>query len=182
MVVVAQAARLVVDDVLEPRQPLRDRQDLVDLLLVLDHRERDLGMLEHVGHLVGDRVRLDRHRHAAEHLRGRHRPVEPRPVVADDGDLVAALEPELSQADAQGAHLVAHLAQVQVCQMPRSLWRIAGRSACSRALRISSLGNVSGLASFATAGNSCSSAVLPKSRPVELSRGTHGFHKIDASS
>ena len=59
---------------------------------------RDLGMREHVGHLVGDRVGVDRHRHGAEPLRRRHRPIEPRPVVADDRDLVAAPEPELLRA------------------------------------------------------------------------------------
>ena len=74
-----------------------------------DHRERDLGMREHVGHLVGDRVGVDRHRHGAEPLRRRHRPIEPRPVVADDRDLVAALEPERREPDREGAHDLVHL-------------------------------------------------------------------------
>ena len=56
----------------------------------------DLGMVEHIGHLVGDRVGIDRHRNGAERLRRAHRPIEPRPVGADDGDLVAALEAELA--------------------------------------------------------------------------------------
>ena len=51
-----------------------------------------------IGKLVGDRVGIDRHRDRAEHLRGHHRPVELRPVGADDGDGVAALEPEAVQA------------------------------------------------------------------------------------
>ena len=99
VVVVAQAARLVVDDVLQRRQPVGDRQDLVDLFLVLDDRERHLGMLEHVGHLVGDRVGIERHRHGAQRLAGAHRPIEPRLVAADDGEVVAPLEAELGQAD-----------------------------------------------------------------------------------
>ena len=37
------------------------------------------------------------------------------------------LRPSRDEADRIGAHLVEQLAQVQVCQMPRSLCRIAGR-------------------------------------------------------
>ena len=85
---------------LELRQPLRDRQDLVDLLLVLHRGEAHLGVGQHVGQLVGDRVGIDRHRDGAERLRRRHRPVEPRPVGADDGDGVAALEAEAVQSPA----------------------------------------------------------------------------------
>src|SRR5262245_17084519 len=39
-------------------------------------------------------------------------------------------------------------AQLQVCQMPKSLWRMAGRSACTRALKMRSLGNVSSASSW----------------------------------
>ena len=109
-VVIAQAARLVVDDVTQGGQAIGDRQDLVDLLLVLDDRDRDLGVLEHVGHLVGNRVRVDRHRHRAERLPGAHRPVEPRAVRPDDGELVAALQPKLRKAGREGAHPLEHLA------------------------------------------------------------------------
>ena len=110
MVVVAQPARLVVDDLLELRQPLGHRQDLVDLLLVLDRGEAHLGMGQHIGELVGDGVGVDRHRHGAEHLRRHHRPVEPGPVGPDDGDGVAAREPEAGQPGRVGARLLQHLA------------------------------------------------------------------------
>ena len=109
VVVVAQPARLVVDHLLELRQPLGHRQDLVDLLLVLDRGEAHLGVRQHVGQLVGHRVGIDRHRDGAEHLRRHHRPVELRPVGADDRDGVAALEAEAVQPDRIGAHLVEHL-------------------------------------------------------------------------
>src|SRR5262249_27869736 len=39
----------------------------------------------------------------------RDRPVEPRPVGADDGDGIAALEPEAGEPERQGARLFQHL-------------------------------------------------------------------------
>ena len=109
VVVVAQAARLVVDDVLEPGEPVLHREDLVDLLLILDDRELHLGVLQHIGHLFGDRVGIERHRHGAERLAGAHRPIEPRLVAPDDGVVVAALEPQFGEPDREREHLVAHL-------------------------------------------------------------------------
>jgi hypothetical protein len=49
-----------------------------------------------------------------------------RPVVADDRQIVAALETERCQAAGQRAHALATSAQVQVCQMPRYFSRMAG--------------------------------------------------------
>ena len=143
VVVVAQAPPLVVDHLLELGQAIHDRHDLVDLLLVLDRGKAHVGMGQHEAELVGHRVGIDRHRNRAEHLRRHHRPIELRPVGADDGDGLAALEAEPVEADRIGAHDLEHLAQVQVCQMPRSLCRIAGRAPYKLALRINSLGNVS---------------------------------------
>ena len=85
------------------------RLDLVDLLLVLDRGEAHVGMRQHESELVGDRVGIDRHRHGAEHLRRHHRPIELRPVGADDGDGLAALDAEPVQADGIGAHDLEHL-------------------------------------------------------------------------
>jgi hypothetical protein len=56
------------------------------------------------------------------HCAGAHRPVQARPVVADDGQVVAALEAQLGQAAGNGAHFLATCDQVQVCQMPASRW------------------------------------------------------------
>ena len=110
VVVVAQAAPLVVDHLLELGQAIHDRHDLVDLLLVLDRGEAHLGVRQHEGEFVGHRVGIDRHRHRAEHLRRHHRPIELRPVGADDGDGLAALEAEPVQADRIGAHDLERLA------------------------------------------------------------------------
>ena len=96
--VMAQAAGVLVDDVFEMRQAILDAEQLVHLLLVLCHREACLRVIEHELHLFGDRVLIDRHRHRAERLGGQHRPVELRPVVADDGDLVAAPHAERGKA------------------------------------------------------------------------------------
>jgi hypothetical protein len=108
VVVIAQPARLVVDDMSEAVQAVRHRNDLVDLLLVFGDRDGDLGVLEHVGHLVGNRVRVDRYRHRALRLDGAHGPVEPGSIRAHDGDFVAALEAEFGQAEREGAHLIEH--------------------------------------------------------------------------
>ena len=109
VVVVAQTARLVVEHLGELRQPLRHGEDFVDLLLVLDHREGRLGVVDHVGHLVGDGIRVDRHRHRAERLAGAHRPIEARAVRPDHREFVAALEAEFVEADREGGDLLEHL-------------------------------------------------------------------------
>ena len=109
-VVMAQAARIGVDDRLEVRAARHDFEQLIDLLLVLGHGEADPGVIDHVGHLLGHRVLIDRHRHGADRL-GRHQgPIESRPIVADDGDLVAPAKAESGQAASQGLHLAQDLA------------------------------------------------------------------------
>jgi hypothetical protein len=62
------------------------------------------------GHFAGHGILIKGHRHAAEHLRRAHRPIKPRPVVADDRQVVAALEAEFGQAAGHGAHFLRHLA------------------------------------------------------------------------
>ena len=109
VVVVPQAALLVVRYLLELRQPLHDRENLVDLFLVLDRRVARLGMGQHEGEFIGHRIRIDRHRDGPEHLRGHHRPIKFRPVGADDGDGVAAFKTEPVEADRIGAHDFEHL-------------------------------------------------------------------------
>ena len=108
--VVAQAARIVVVDVRERRHLRLRLEQLVDLLLVLDDRVDDLGVVQHVDELGGRRVLVHRHRHAAERLRRDHRPVETRPVVADDREMHAALEALRGEAAGERAHLGGDLA------------------------------------------------------------------------
>ena len=79
---------------------------------------------EHVGHLVGDRIRIDRNRHGAEPLRGRHGPVEARPVVADRWRSCCRARGRAPRGRRhRRARSRAPRAQVQDCQMPRSLCR-----------------------------------------------------------
>ena len=85
-------------------------QHLVDLLLVLDDRERDLGIVQHEHEFGGRRVLVHRHRHAAQRLRRGHRPVQARPVVADDREMHAAPEALRGQPAGERAHFRRDLA------------------------------------------------------------------------
>ena len=88
---------------------LHHLEELVDLLLVLDDGEGGAGMVEHIGHLVGGGVGIDRHRHRAAHLARDHRPVELRAVLADDRHPLPRLEPEAHQPHGQRPGLLAQL-------------------------------------------------------------------------
>ncbi len=126
------------------RQPIGDGDDLVDLLLVLDDGELHLGVLEHVGHLVGDRVLVDRDGDAAEALHGGEGRVEARTVVADDGHRVAALEARACAGRRRRRaprRAAAPRSRSARCRNPCGAWP-AG-SACCGALRSSSFGTVS---------------------------------------
>jgi hypothetical protein len=125
------------------RQAIRHRDDLVDLLLIFHDGDLYLCVLEHVGHLLGHRVLVDGHRDCAEALHGGEGGIEAWAIVADDGDRVAALKIEFAQADRERSTCASKRAQLQVCQMPKSLWRMAGRCPCTRALKRRSLGGVS---------------------------------------
>jgi hypothetical protein len=83
---------------------------LVDLFLVLDDGKAGLGVAEDVLHLFFDGVLIERHRHAAQRLRGEDGPVELRAVVADDGDLVAAPKAEGGEAESDEPALLEVLA------------------------------------------------------------------------
>ena len=106
VVVIAQAARVVIDDQLQVRQAVLQRQDLVDLFLVLGDDDRGLGVIEHIGELGRDRVLVDRDGDAAEALRGELRDIEARAVLADDRQLVAAPEALGGEAEREIAHLL----------------------------------------------------------------------------
>jgi hypothetical protein len=97
----AHAARVVVHDHLEPRAVRTHGQQLVDLLLILRHRKPRLGVIDDVGQLLLVRVLVERHRDAAERLRGQRGPVERRPVIAHDRGLVAPDESERGQAQGE---------------------------------------------------------------------------------
>ena len=126
--VMAQTPRIVEDDMSEVAAAIPDLQQLVDLLLVLDDGEVHVGVVQHVDHFLGHGVLVERHRHAAQRLHRGHRPIKPRAIVADDREIHPALEAQCRQPAGQRAHLVGDLRPVQVCQMPRSFSRVAGRA------------------------------------------------------
>ena len=104
MVIIAEPARLVIDDHAEIGDLFRERKYLVDLFLVLHHGEAYAGMVEHIGELLGDCVGVDRHRNRAQRLEGGDRPVEARPVGADDRHPLAMLHAVRLEADREAAH------------------------------------------------------------------------------
>ena len=103
--IVTKPARIVVDHQFQVRQPGLQRQDLVDLLLVLSHDHRDLGVVQHKDQLAGDRILIHRNSGAAEALGGELRPIEARPVVADYRQLVAAPESVSRETKGEIVHL-----------------------------------------------------------------------------
>jgi hypothetical protein len=105
LLVLPHAAGVFVDDVLEAGALRAHVQELVHLLLILDHREPHLRVVHDVLHLLLDRVLVQRHGHAADRLGGQHSPVERRAIVADDGGLVAARETERGQPERDQARL-----------------------------------------------------------------------------
>src|SRR3954451_23257710 len=94
LIVTTQTAPIGKDHGCETRAAFFDLNKLVHLLLILGQRETDFGVVQDVGHLIGDCVLIDRDRNAADRLRGCNRPIKPRPVVTDDCELVAAFEAE----------------------------------------------------------------------------------------
>ncbi len=108
--IVSHAAPVAVEDRLEPGDAFLHREQLVDLFLVLGDGETHLGMVEDEGHLVGAGILVDRYRHAADSLGRRDRPIEAGPVVADDRQLVAALEAHRREAAGEIADLARDLA------------------------------------------------------------------------
>ncbi len=128
VIVIAQAPFFVVDHHFELGDALHHRLDFVDLLLVLDRGKAHIGVGEHKGQFVGHRVGVDGHGNRAQHLRGHHRPIELRPVAADDGDGLPALDAKVVQADGIGAHDLEHLAprsRSARCRDPCAAWPAA---------------------------------------------------------
>ena len=105
----AQPARIVIQNVLELRASALDLQQLVDLFLILDDGEPDLGVLEDEGHFLGHGVLIQRHGNASQALRCRHGPIQTRTVVTDDGEVIAALETQFRQPAGERAHFIGHL-------------------------------------------------------------------------
>ena len=102
------------DHVLEQRQPVADRADLLQLLVVLDDDDLGVGVLEHVLALLGRVGLVDRDDVGAGRERGE---VEVGPLgagVAEDRDLVALLDAEVDQAERERADGLADLVEAAV--------------------------------------------------------------------
>jgi hypothetical protein len=104
--IVAHAAILVVDDAAHGRAARQDLQQLVDLFLVLGEDVRRLGALDRRHQLFRRSVGEERRGDRAQPVRGRHRAVEARAVVADQGDVGAALQAALREGGGKGGHLI----------------------------------------------------------------------------
>ena len=96
--IVAQPARVVEPDAHEGGAVAADLEHLVHLLLILDDRKGDLGVEDRKGVFGGARVLVERDRHRAERLGREHRGIETGPVLADDDDVLAALQAGFRQA------------------------------------------------------------------------------------
>ncbi len=105
LIIVTQAAGIVVDNLFDLGTALAYLEHLVYLFLVFDQRNLDVGIVEHIGHFVRDRVLVQRHRHRAERLRCGHPPVQARAIVADDGELVAPFQAEAGKSAGERSHL-----------------------------------------------------------------------------
>ena len=128
LVVVAQAAPVVEQDVRELRALLADLEHLVDLLLVLDHREAHLALLIGNTHSGRRGVLVERDRNGAERLRRQHGGVQAGPVGADDDQVLAALQAELVQAARDMRYPLGHLAPADGLPDAVLFSRIAGAS------------------------------------------------------
>ena len=107
--VVAHAARVIVDDELQRRRLAAKLEQLVDLLLVFGQRESRLCLAGEVLHFVGIRVRVHRHRVALQRGGGEHAQVQPHAVVAQHEHRVALGEATLFQPCGDLQHLLEHL-------------------------------------------------------------------------
>ena len=106
LVVMAHAARIVINDVFERRTAGRALQAAChDPFLVLG-QAKGPGVLQHEQHLGTDRILVERHRHRRRRLHGGHHHARGGAVVADDGKVVATLEAHLGQTAGEFAHVL----------------------------------------------------------------------------
>jgi hypothetical protein len=101
-----EAARLDDDDAPQMGQRLRRGQQLVRLLLVLDHRHRRPAMVEHVGHIRRRMRGVNPGRQQAQGLGAQIGKQPFRAVVGEDGNTVAGLQALGPQRLGDAHHLV----------------------------------------------------------------------------
>jgi hypothetical protein len=91
VVVLPEPARILVYDVLDLVHAFLHLDNLVDLFLIAGNDEACAAMLQHVGHLFGHGVLVERHRHRADLLSRDHRPVKRGAVAPDHSDMIPTL-------------------------------------------------------------------------------------------
>ncbi|MPL60733.1 hypothetical protein SDC9_06294 [bioreactor metagenome] len=132
MVVFPHAALVGVHHVLDRVDAVLDLDNLVDLLLIAADDEARAAMAKDIGHLLGHRVLIERHRHRAAHLRRHHRPVMRRAVAPDDRDVIAARDTEAQQPHRQGADFLVCLGPGPALPDPEFLFAIGRIAAIPR--------------------------------------------------
>ena len=109
MVVFAEPARVEIDDLFQAWCLAAHLQEFVHLLLVFDHGKSRAAVLQHIRHLLGHAVLIERNRNSTAGLARDHGPIKMRAVVADDRDVVAFPKTELDHAQGKLVDLVADL-------------------------------------------------------------------------
>ena len=104
VVVFPHAARVGIDDVLQQRHPIAEREQLVDLLFILGEHQSGLAIAQQIGGFLVEHVAIEAEAHRADRMRSdlsRH-PV--RPVVADNADDVVFAQPQFDHAQREIMH------------------------------------------------------------------------------
>ena len=104
IVVFPHAARIGIDDVLEVRRAVGQRQQLVDLLLVFGEHQFRVAIAEQIGRFLVQHVAVKAEAHGADGMRCDFRGYPVRAVVTDDADDVAAPETEFDHAEREIMH------------------------------------------------------------------------------
>jgi len=104
VVVFAHATWIGIDDVLEIRRALGEREQLVDLLFVLCEDEFCRAVAEQIGRFLVQHVAIETEAHGADGVGSDFRCHPVRPVIADDADDVAAAEAEFDHAEREIMH------------------------------------------------------------------------------
>ncbi len=87
----AHALGIDVNDRLELGEGVFDVQDFIDLFLVLGDHDPGFRVLQHIFDLAIDGILIQRHGNAPQGFRSQQHPVQGRPVIADDRQLLPPL-------------------------------------------------------------------------------------------
>ena len=104
--VMPQALRVVVDDPVDFWQALLDFQYLIDLFLILCEHDGGIGMINHILQFSTDGVLIERYRSPSHDLGRHHGPIDLRPVITQDGELIVGLESQGHQSERQVSHFL----------------------------------------------------------------------------